>query len=42
MKPSRPKDPGKVKGDGIKAAQAPQGKKPSKVTDMKAAKKKER
>ena len=38
-KPSKPADPSKTKSDGIGKAQAMQGKKPSKLTNMAAAKK---
>jgi hypothetical protein len=42
-KPARPKDPSKIgKSDGIKAAMAPRDTKPSKLSNMSGAKKKER
>lgn len=38
-RPAKPTDPGKKKGDGIKEAMAMQGRKPSKLSPMGAAKK---
>jgi hypothetical protein len=36
-RPEKPRDPGRAKGDGLKAAMRDQGKRPSKVSPMKAA-----
>lgn len=38
-RPAKPMDPGKKKGDGVKEAMAMQGRKPSKLSPMGAAKK---